>query len=214
MLLICAWGTLLFNLLLLVPLLTLMGGSGFFHEDVVFVLLHKLLFVHGGSLCLVEHLLRCLLCLRVRFALLGDHLHLRLFFLHLVVLSERLQLLVQRLLLLVVRHGHRTTPLLQPLRVPESVEGVVAAGAARANAGKHDNLDLLALHERVSEDHCQLRLPERHVLALGSLALLAIQRTQAFFQSQQALVNFRSLLLSVFIVTLAVLSSLTASQVD
>ncbi len=68
--------------------------------------------------------------------------------------------------------------------------------------------------ERISENHGQLTLSERDVLPLRGLSSLSIQGSDALFEAEERLVDLCSFCLSIFIVAHAVLSSLTASQVD
>lgn len=82
------------------------------------------------------------------------------------------------------------------------------------NASEHDNLYFVVSNERVSEYHSEFALPERNVLTLRGLTTLLIECTYAFLQTKKRLINFCTLSLSVFIVTLTILSSLTTCQVN
>lgn len=52
------------------------------------------------------------------------------------------------------------------------------------------------------------------MLSLGSLAFLLIQRSDALFESQEWLIDLRSLSLTIFVIALAVLGSLGSSKID
>jgi len=83
-----------------------------------------------------------------------------------------------------------------------------------ANTGKHYNLDFLACHKGIPEYHGQLTLTEWNMLSLRCLTSLLIQSSHALLQSKKRLVYFGSFSLSFFVVALAVLSTLTTSQVN
>ena len=103
----------------------------------------------------------------------------------------------------------RARPLLQPLSIPQSVEGVVGRRLARRDTrNHHHSAHVSVADEGVTQHHCQLVLPERDVLALG------FHGSDALLQSQQRLVDLGALLPPVLVVRLSVLGPLGASQVD
>jgi hypothetical protein len=91
---------------------------------------------------------------------------------------------------------------------------VVCTAHARADASEHNNFNFFACHERVSENHGQLALPERNVCSLLGLSLLRIKGSHTLFQSKERLINLSPFDLPILIVTLALLSSFTSSQVN
>ena len=103
---------------------------------------------------------------------------------------------------------------LQTLSVSKRVQSVIGTAHSRTNACQQDYLDFLARQERVSQDHCELALPERNVLTLRSLTFLRIKGSNTLFQPKEGLIDLSSLDLSVFVVALALLSSLTTSQIN
>ena len=91
---------------------------------------------------------------------------------------------------------------------------MVSGAHSWTNTSKHYNSDLFACKERVSEHHCQFALSKWHMLALISLSFLLIKCTHTFFKSKQRLIDFSPLCLSILVVTHAILSSLTTSQIN
>ena len=61
---------------------------------------------------------------------------------------------------------------------------MIGAAAAGADARKHDDLNFVARQERVTQHHRQLALPEWHVLALRSLALLRVDGAHTLLQAE------------------------------
>ena len=104
--------------------------------------------------------------------------------------------------------------LLETLRVPQRVQRMIRAGAAWADAGKHDDLDFVAREEGISQHHRQLALSEWHVLPLRGLTFLCIDGADALFQAEERLVDLCTLGLTVLRVINAVRGPLRASQVD
>ena len=104
---------------------------------------------------------------------------------------------------------------LESLSVSQRVERVIGGAHARANAGQHDDFDLIVGQKRVSQDHGKLALPEGHMLSLSlvGLSALLIQSSHALLEAKERLVDLCSLGLSVFVVTLAVLGTLTTCEV-
>ena len=90
---------------------------------------------------------------------------------------------------------------------------MVGGAHAGADARQHDDFDFIVSQEGVTENHRQLRLPERDVLALAALCLRLVKGTDALLEAKQRLVDFGTLELSVLVITLAVLGALRASQV-
>jgi len=103
--------------------------------------------------------------------------------------------------------------LLESFGVTKRVEGVVRGAHSWANAGKHHDLDFLAGQERVSQNHSELALAEGYVLSLRSLTLLPIEGSYALLETKQRLVDLSTLGLTVLVVALAVLGTLTTSQI-
>jgi hypothetical protein len=91
---------------------------------------------------------------------------------------------------------------------------VVCRAHSWTNTGKHNDLALLTGHKGISQDHGKFALTERHVLTLGSLAFLLIERSNALLQGKKRLVDLGTLSLSVFVVALAVLGSLRTCKIN
>lgn len=76
------------------------------------------------------------------------------------------------------------TLIFETLGVAKGIQSVVCRGHARADAGEHDDFDLVVGDEGVSKNHSELALAERHVLALRGLAALLVQGTHTFLETQ------------------------------
>jgi len=91
---------------------------------------------------------------------------------------------------------------------------VVSGAHAGANASQHYDFYFFVRNERVAKHHRQLALSKWHMLPLRRLSPLLIECPHTFLQTQQRLVDLRTLSLSVLIITHAILSPLTSSQID
>ena len=103
--------------------------------------------------------------------------------------------------------------LLESLSVPKRIQGVVCWAHTGTNAGKHDDLALVISHERISEHHCELALTEWHMLALCRLPLLLVEGPDTLLESQERLVDLRSLSLPILVIALTVLSPFRSCEV-
>ena len=72
---------------------------------------------------------------------------------------------------------------LEALSIAERIECVVRGRAAWADAGKHYNFDSVTCEERITKNHSQFTLTERHMLPLAGLSFLCIDCTNTFFES-------------------------------
>ena len=131
-----------------------------------------------------------------------------------MLLQEEAQLLLDLLWGEPLRRGLALTALalvrllLKPFGVPQRVERVVGRAHTGTNARQHNDLDLVVREERVTQDHGQLRLPERHVLALAALRLGLVERADALLEAEQRLVDLGALDPTLLVVALAVLGAL------
>lgn len=103
---------------------------------------------------------------------------------------------------------------LQSLSVSQRIQSMICRAVAWVDTGQHHDLYLFTCKERVSQNHGQLALSKWNMLALGTLCFLGIKSSHALFESKQGLVDLCTLRLSLFVVALAVLGSLTSSQIN
>lgn len=73
--------------------------------------------------------------------------------------------------------------LLQSFGVAEGVERMVGRAHARADASEHHDLGLFVGKKAIPQNHGQLTLPKRDVLALATLTLLGVESPNALFKT-------------------------------
>mmetsp|Transcript_4238 Transcript_4238/g.13490 ORF Transcript_4238/g.13490 Transcript_4238/m.13490 type:complete len:263 (+) Transcript_4238:877-1665(+) len=100
----------------------------------------------------------------------------------------------------------RAPQLLYAVRIPERIERVLARPAARRDVCDHDRVRVA--HERVPEHLSELGPPE------GDVALPQVERPDALLESEQRLVDLRTLQPRLPVVVVRVRAPLAPRQVD